>query len=145
MPGVSDPYKGWTYDDLGNHLTQDDDGTTTADLFNAVNEQTARGCVRVRVDTVGIQRLGIDLNQARILDIDPRDPPPKAEPDFVRESDPTRSGRGQIQEGLFRRFVKITTPHATDLRERLGSRRRSAARRDLLSGTPPPDQSAQLL
>ena len=43
MPGVSDPYKGWTYDDLGNHLTQDDDGTTTAGLYNAVNEQTARG------------------------------------------------------------------------------------------------------
>ena len=41
--GGSDPYKGWTYDDLGNHLTQDDDGTTTAGLFNAVNEQTRRG------------------------------------------------------------------------------------------------------
>ena len=39
----STPYKGWTYDDLGNHLTQDDDGATTAGLYNAVNEQTARG------------------------------------------------------------------------------------------------------
>ena len=30
------------------------------------------GGVAVRVDTVGIQRLGIDLTQARILDVDPR-------------------------------------------------------------------------
>lgn len=37
------PYEGFVYDDLGNHLTQDRDGTLTAGLFNAVNEQTKRG------------------------------------------------------------------------------------------------------
>ena len=31
------------------------------------------GGVSVRVDTVGVQRLGIDLSRARILDVDPRD------------------------------------------------------------------------
>jgi len=38
-----DPHKGFIYDDLGNHLTQDDDGTTIPGAFNAVNEQTSRG------------------------------------------------------------------------------------------------------
>jgi len=42
----STPYEGFTYDDLGNHLTQDHNasggGTTIAGLFNAVNEQTKR-------------------------------------------------------------------------------------------------------
>jgi RHS repeat-associated protein len=37
-----DPYEGFVYDLLGNHLTQDHDGTEFAGLFNDVNEQTKR-------------------------------------------------------------------------------------------------------
>jgi len=39
---TSTPYEGFVYDDLGNHLTQDQNGTAVAGLFNSVNEQTKR-------------------------------------------------------------------------------------------------------
>ncbi|MEX0774388.1 MAG: RHS repeat-associated core domain-containing protein [Phycisphaeraceae bacterium] len=38
---------------MGNHLTQDDNGTATAGLFNAVNEQTKRGASDVLYDARG--------------------------------------------------------------------------------------------
>ncbi len=50
---ASTPYKGWTYDDLGNHLTQDDNGSTIAGLFNDVNEQTQRGATNILWDKNG--------------------------------------------------------------------------------------------
>jgi len=49
----STPYEGFTYDLLGNHLTQDHDGTTIAGLFNAVNEQTKRDGTDVLWDARG--------------------------------------------------------------------------------------------
>ena len=51
--GGSTPYKGYIYDDQGNHLTQDDNGATTVGLFNAVNEMTKRGANDVLYDACG--------------------------------------------------------------------------------------------
>ena len=46
------PYEGFVYDHLGNHVTQDNNGTTVAGLFNSANEQTKRGAPGSEVDVL---------------------------------------------------------------------------------------------